>query len=151
MIWVNKIRLLTRNSYTIAKRIDMDCSNLRALVVDDSSTIRRLLKPILRRLGFEQVDEAEDGAVALELITQNDFDIIFLDWNMPKISGIEVLEIVRSEERTKQIPVIMVTAEAEQTLIIAAIEAGVTNYIVKPFSENTICKKVEGVLNRRCG
>ena len=129
----------------------MDCSNLRALVVDDSSTIRRLLKPILRRLGFEQVDEAEDGAVALELITQNDFDIIFLDWNMPKISGIEVLEIVRSEERTKQIPVIMVTAEAEQTLIIAAIEAGVTNYIVKPFSENTICKKVEGVLNRRCG
>jgi two-component system chemotaxis response regulator CheY len=70
---------------------------------------------------------------------------------MPKISGIEVLEIVRSEERTKQIPVIMVTAEAEQTLIIAAIEAGVTNYIVKPFSENTICKKVEGVLNRRCG
>ena len=126
----------------------MDCSNLRALVVDDSSTIRRLMKPILRNMGFKQVDEAEDGALALELISKNHFDIIFLDWNMPKTSGIEVLEKLRADERTRLTPVIMVTAEAEQDHILSAIKAGVTNYIVKPFSENTICKKVEGVLNR---
>ena len=119
--------------------------DMRILVVDDFSTMRRIVKNILRQLGFNNVVEADDGTTALAKLKTEKIDFVVTDWNMPKMSGLELLKEIRSDEGMKHIPVLMVTAEALQENIIAAIKAGVSNYIVKPFDAATMSDKIDKI------
>jgi two-component system chemotaxis response regulator CheY len=121
--------------------------NMKVLVVDDFLTMRRILKNILKQVGFKTMEEAEDGAQALEMIKNADpsFDLIIADWNMPKMTGIELLKAIRADPELKHLPVIMVTAEAQKSRVLEAVQAGVSNYIVKPFTAETVKGKLEQV------
>lgn len=124
---------------------DLD-PNLRVLVIDDFATMRKIEKNILGQLGIKNVDEADDGSTALPKLQSNQYDIVLLDWNMPTMTGLELLKAVRSDEDLKSIPVIMVTAEALKDNIVAAAQAGVNDYIVKPFTAATLEEKIKKVL-----
>lgn len=121
--------------------------NMNILVVDDFSTMRRIVTNVLRQLGFDNIIEAEDGAKALTIIESEKIDFVITDWNMPQMSGLDLLKAIRASEKeeTKNIPVLMVTAEALQENIIAAAKAGVNNYIIKPFDANTLSEKIEKI------
>jgi two-component system chemotaxis response regulator CheY len=121
--------------------------NMNVLVVDDFLTMRRILKNILKQVGFKRMEEAEDGAQALDMIKNADptFDLIIADWNMPKMTGIELLKAIRADPELKHLPVIMVTAEAQKSRVLEAVQAGVSNYIVKPFTAETVKGKLEQV------
>ncbi len=121
-------------------------TNIKILIVDDFSTMRRIEKNILRQLGFKNIDEAEDGQMALQKLKSDKYDLVITDWNMPKMSGLELLKAIRADEELKHIPVLMVTAEAKKENIIDAIKAGVSNYIVKPFNAQTMKEKLEKIL-----
>ena len=116
--------------------------NMNILVVDDFSTMRRIVKNILRQLGFNNVVEADDGTTAMAKLKSEKIDFVITDWNMPKMTGMELLKEIRADEALKAIPVLMVTAEALQENIIAAVKAGVNNYIVKPFDAKTLSDKL---------
>ena len=118
---------------------------MRVLVVDDFSTMRRIIKNILRQLGFTNVVEADDGTTAWEVLNKDKIDFIVSDWNMPKMTGIELSRKVRSSEEFADIPFLMVTAEAQQENIIEAVQAKVSNYIVKPFTAETMKQKIEKI------
>ena len=120
--------------------------NLRVLVVDDFATMRKIEKNILGQLGLKNVDEADDGSTALPKLQNNPFDVVLLDWNMPTMTGLELLKAMRADDRMKSIPVIMVTAEALKDNIVAAAQAGVNDYIVKPFNAATLEEKLRKVL-----
>jgi two-component system chemotaxis response regulator CheY len=120
--------------------------NLRVLVVDDFATMRKIEKNILGQLGIKNVDEADDGATALPKVQQNQYDVILLDWNMPQMSGLEFLKALRADPNTKDVPVVMVTAEALKDNIIAAAQAGVNDYVVKPFTAAVLEEKLKKVL-----
>jgi len=122
--------------------------NIRVLVVDDFSTMRRIVKNILRQLGFNNIVEADDGTTGLGILQKEKIDLIISDWNMPKMTGLDLLKAVRSDDALKDIPFLMVTAEAQQENIIEAVKAGVSNYIVKPFTAETLGKKIEQVFNK---
>jgi len=124
---------------------DLD-KNMKVLVVDDFATMRKIEKNILGQLGIKDVDEADDGSTALPKIQQNHYDVILLDWNMPNMSGLELLKAVRSDPSTKDVPIIMVTAEALKDNIIAAAQAGVNDYTVKPFTAAILEDKLKKVL-----
>lgn len=115
---------------------------MKFLIVDDSSTMRRIIKNSLKRIGFEDILEAENGKQALEIF--NDVDMILTDWNMPEMDGLEFVKRVRSTN--KQIPILMVTTNAAKDDIVEALKNGVNNYIVKPFTPETLKEKVESVL-----
>lgn len=119
--------------------------DMRILIVDDFSTMRRIVKNILRQLGFNNVVEADDGTTALTKLKAEKIDFVVTDWNMPKMSGMELLKAIRADEAMKDIPVLMVTAEALQENIVAAIKAGVSNYVVKPFDAKTMGDKIEKI------
>ncbi len=119
--------------------------NMKVLVVDDFPTMRRIIKNLLKQVGFEKITEAEDGAHALTLIRENAIDFVVTDWNMPRLNGIELLKTLRADPSTKSLPVLMITAEAEKECIIQAIKAGVNNYIVKPFTAETLKEKLEKI------
>ena len=119
---------------------------MRALVADDSAVMRRILMGTLVRLGITDVDEAENGEEAVEAFGKADYGLVLLDWNMPKMNGFEALKAIRS--KTTQIPVIMVTAEAEKDRVIEALKAGANNYVIKPFKPDVIAKKIEETLSR---
>jgi two-component system chemotaxis response regulator CheY len=119
--------------------------NMKVLVVDDFSTMRRIVKNILRQLGINNISEAEDGVKAVAILEIDKFDLIISDWNMPNMTGIELLRHVRSTEHLKDIPFLMVTAEAQQENIIEAVKAKVSNYIVKPFTADTLNEKMEKI------
>lgn len=119
--------------------------NMKILVVDDFSTMRRIIKNILKQLGYSEVDEAEDGSQALMKLRAGSFDFIISDWNMPNMTGLELLQAVRSESSLKDIKFLMVTAEALQENVIAAVQAGVNNYIVKPFTAETLKEKIDKI------
>jgi two-component system, chemotaxis family, chemotaxis protein CheY len=124
---------------------------LRILIVDDMVTMRKIIKTQLGKLGHTDVTEADDGTTAVEQIktaasTGQNFELIICDWNMPKMSGLELLKAVRSTDTIAATPFIMVTAEAEQKNIIEAIKSGVNNYIVKPFTPDTLAEKIKKVL-----
>ena len=121
-------------------------SNLKVLVVDDFATMRKIEKNILGQLGVKNVDEADDGSTALPKLQANKYDIVLLDWNMPTMTGLELLKAIRSDENLKSIPVIMVTAEALKDNIVAAAQAGVNDYIVKPFTAASLEEKIAKVL-----
>lgn len=119
--------------------------NMRVLVVDDFSTMRRIVKNILRQLGFNNMVEADDGTTAWEILNKDNIQFIVSDWNMPKMTGIELLRKVRASEEFADIPFLMVTAEAQQENIIEAVQAKVSNYIVKPFTAETMKQKIDKI------
>ncbi|MBU0640970.1 MAG: response regulator [Planctomycetes bacterium] len=117
---------------------------MKALVVDDSLTIRRIVIKALNLVGIKDATEAGDGAEAVSAVNDNDFDVILLDWNMPKMSGIDTLIAIR--QAGKKTPVIMVTTEAEKSRVIEAIKSGANEYLIKPFSPDQLAEKVKSVL-----
>ena len=116
------------------------------LVVDDYNTMRRIVSNLLGQIGFHSIDEAEDGSSALRKLRQRSFGLVISDWNMKPMSGLELLKEVRADATLKATPFIMITAESKTENVIAAKEAGVNNYIVKPFNADTLKKKIEAVL-----
>ncbi len=123
--------------------------NMRILVVDDFSTMRRIVKNILKQLGFTNVVDADDGSTAWEILNKDKIDFIISDWNMPKMSGIELLRKVRASEEFADIPFLMVTAEGQQENVIEAVQAGVSNYIVKPFTPETFEQKIKKIFEKK--
>lgn len=119
--------------------------NMRILVVDDFSTMRKIVKNILRQLGYTNVVEADDGTTAWEVLNKDNIDFIVSDWNMPNMPGIDLLRKVRASEEYADIPFLMVTAEAQQENIIEAVQAKVSNYIVKPFTPETLAQKIDAI------
>jgi len=119
---------------------------LKFLIVDDMPTMRRFIKQSLRDLGYTQVRMAPDGDAAIALLKSEDFDFVLTDWNMPGTPGIDVLKHVRADARLAKLPVVMLTAEAKREHIVQAIEAGVSGYVVKPFSVKTLKEKISKVL-----
>ena len=119
---------------------------LKILIVDDFPTMRRIVKTLLRQLGFKDFNESEDGEKAFaEIQAHGKYEMIVSDWNMPNMTGLELLRTVRADERFKHIPFLMVTAEAEKENIIEAVKAGVSNYVVKPFTAQTLKEKLEKI------
>ncbi len=116
--------------------------NMQILVVDDFSTMRRIVKNILRQLGYNNVVEADDGTTAMVKLKTTKIDFVITDWNMPKMTGLELLKQIRADPELKSMPVLMVTAEALQENILAAVKAGVNNYVVKPFDAQTLSDKM---------
>jgi len=119
--------------------------SMKVLVVDDFSTMRRIVKNILRQLGFTNIVEADDGTTAWELLQREKVDFIVSDWNMPKMTGIDLLRKVRASTEYATVPFLMVTAEAQQENIIEAAQAKVSNYIVKPFTAETMKQKIDRI------
>lgn len=116
--------------------------NMKIMVVDDMSTMRRIVRNILKQLGFANVEEAENGKEALDKMKQAPYGFVVSDWNMPVMSGIELLKAIRADGSLKDIPVLMVTAEAQKENIVEAVQAGVSNYIVKPFTAEIMQEKM---------
>ncbi|MFO7818289.1 MAG: chemotaxis response regulator CheY [Thermodesulfobacteriota bacterium] len=119
--------------------------NMRVLIVDDFSTMRRIIKNIMRQLGYNNIVEADDGTTAWDTLNKDKIDFIVSDWNMPKMTGIELLRKVRASEEFADMPFLMVTAEAQQENIIEAVQAKVSNYIVKPFTAETLGQKIDKI------
>lgn len=125
--------------------------DIKILVVDDFSTMRRIIKNLLRDLGFTNVDEADDGKTALPILKQGRVDFLITDWNMPGMSGIDLIREVRSDPNLAHIPVLMVTAEAKREQIITAAQAGVNGYVVKPFTAAVLKEKIDKIFQRLQG
>ncbi|MBI5599143.1 MAG: chemotaxis response regulator CheY [Deltaproteobacteria bacterium] len=124
---------------------------MRILIVDDFSTMRRIIRNLLKEAGYSNVDEADDGATALPKLKSEKFDFIISDWNMPLMSGLDLLKAVRADAGLKGIPFLMVTAEAVQENIIQAAQAGVSSYIVKPFTAATLKEKIDKIIDKLGG
>lgn len=120
--------------------------NMKVLIVDDYKTMLRILRNLLRQLNFANVEEASDGAEALQKLKQDKYGLVISDWNMEPMTGIQLLRAVRSDETLKHLPFVMITAESKSENVIAAKEAGVSNYIVKPFNAETLKTKLTSVL-----
>lgn len=118
---------------------------MKVLVVDDFSTMRKIVKNILKQIGLTNVVEAEDGGQAFDIVKKGGVDLIVSDWNMPRVTGIEFLRMVRADKNHADIPFLMVTAEAQRENLIEAIQAKVTNYVVKPFTPATLESKIEAI------
>lgn len=122
--------------------------DMQILVVDDFSTMRRIIKNLLRELGFNNAAEADDGSSALPMLQSGKYEFLITDWNMPKMPGIELLRAVRSDPKLASLPVLMVTAEARRDQIVEAAQAGVNGYVVKPFSAETLREKIDKIFER---
>ncbi len=116
--------------------------NMKVLVVDDFSTMRRIVKNLLRDLGFTNIQEADDGSTALPMLQNGDFDFVVTDWNMPGMQGIDLLKAIRADANLAHIPVLLITAEAKKEQIVMAAQAGVNGYIVKPFTAATLKNEI---------
>jgi len=125
----------------------MDLS-MKILIVDDFATMRRIMKNILKQIGFSNIIEADDGTTALDELKKTSVDLIISDWNMPKMTGLDLLKEVRSTDGLKEVPFLMVTAEAQKQNVIDAVQAGVTNYVVKPFTAEAISEKLEKIFGK---
>lgn len=122
--------------------------HIKILVVDDFATMRKVIRNLLKQVGYENIVEAEDGVTALRVLKSQKVDLIVSDWNMPNMTGLELLKAVRSDEDLKPTPFLMVTAEALQDNVIAAVKAGVSNYIVKPFTAEVLNDKIKKILEK---
>lgn len=120
--------------------------DMRVLIVDDYKTMLRIISNLLKQIGFSNVDEASDGATALQMLREADYGLVISDWNMEPMTGLQLLKEVRADEVLKTIPFIMVTAESKTENVVAAKQAGVNNYIVKPFNAETLKRKLVAVL-----
>ncbi len=125
-----------------------DLNEMKFLVVDDFSTMRRIIRNLLKELGYNNVDEAEDGNMALAKLNRDKFDFIVSDWNMPGMDGLQLLQAVRADPKLSHLPMLMVTAEAKKENIIAAAQAGASSYIVKPFTAATLDEKITKILEK---
>ncbi|MDD4978894.1 MAG: chemotaxis response regulator CheY [Gallionella sp.] len=123
----------------------MGIEDTKFLVVDDFSTMRRIVRNLLKELGFVNVQEAEDGVDALAKLRSSEFDFVVSDWNMPNMTGLELLQNIRADAKLKHLPVLMVTAEAKKENIIQAAQAGASGYVVKPFTAATLDEKLKKV------
>ncbi len=123
-------------------------SDPRFLIVDDFSTMRRIVRNLLKEIGYHNAEEAEDGAVALSMLKATKYDFVVSDINMPNMNGFELLKSIRAEEGLKGIPVLMVTAEAKKEDIVLAAQNGASGYIVKPFTKATLEEKVQKILQK---
>ena len=121
-------------------------TSIKVLIVDDFATMRRILKNILKQLGFKNLLEADDGTTAMETLEKNDIELIISDWNMPKMTGLELLKWVRANKKYAKTPFLMVTAEAQKQNVIEAVQAGVSNYVVKPFTAEAISEKLKKII-----
>ena len=126
----------------------VDPTKVKILVVDDFSTMRRIVRNLLKELGYTNVEEAEDGAVALQKLQGGGFDFVVSDWNMPNMDGLTLLQRVRADAALKHLPVLMITAEAKKENIIAAAQAGASGYIVKPFTAATLNEKLSKIFEK---
>ena len=126
----------------------MAAIDLNFLVVDDFSTMRRIVRNLLKELGYNKIEEAEDGVDALEKIRAGQIDFVVADWNMPNMDGLELLKTIRADDALKHIPVMMVTAEAKKENIIAAAQAGASGYVVKPFTAAILEEKLNKVFEK---
>jgi len=122
--------------------------NMKILIVDDFSTMRRIVKNLLRDLGFTNTHEADDGLTALPMLETGNFDFLVTDWNMPGMTGFDLLKTCRADPRFKDLPILMVTAEAKREQIVAAAQAGVNGYIVKPFTAAVLKEKIDKIFER---
>ena len=122
--------------------------DMKILVVDDFSTMRRIIKNLLRDLGYTNTSDADDGTTALPMLQNGRFDFLVTDWNMPGMQGIDLLKAVRADEKLATLPVLMVTAESKRDQIIEAAQAGVNGYIVKPFTAQTLEEKINKIFER---
>jgi len=122
--------------------------NLKFLVVDDFSTMRRIVRNLLKELGYTNVDEAEDGVAALQKLKGSNFQFVVTDWNMPNMTGIELLKAIRADATLKHLPVLMITAEAKKENIIEAAKSGASGYIVKPFTAGTLDEKLGKIFEK---
>ena len=120
--------------------------DMKFLVVDDYSTMRRIVKNLLHDLGYANVAEADDGKTALPLLQNGSFDFLITDWNMPGMPGLDLLKAVRSDDKLKKLPVLMLTAEAKREQIVEAAQAGVSGYVIKPFTAVTLKEKIDKIL-----
>lgn len=125
----------------------MDLS-MKVLVVDDFATMRRILRGVLKEIGFTKIVEADDGSTALAVLKKDKVDLIVSDWNMPEVTGLELLKAVRGDEVMKNVPFLMVTAEGQKDSVVQAVQAGVDNYVVKPFTADTIKEKLEQIFHK---
>jgi two-component system, chemotaxis family, chemotaxis protein CheY len=121
--------------------------NIRILIVDDFATMRKVIRNILKQLGYENIVEAEDGVLGLRVLKSQKIDLVISDWNMPNMTGLELLKEVRADGDIGRTPFLMVTAEALQENVVAAVKAGVNNYIVKPFTAESLNEKITKILN----
>ena len=119
--------------------------NMKILTVDDFSTMRRIIRNMLRQLGYNNVVEAEDGAEALSLLHREKVDFVISDWNMPNMSGLDLLKAIRADDNLKPLPVLLVTAEALKENVVEALKAGVNNYVIKPFTAETLKEKIDAI------
>jgi two-component system, chemotaxis family, chemotaxis protein CheY len=131
--------------------MSVDPSKIKFLVVDDFSTMRRIVRNLLKELGYTNVDEAEDGVVALQKLKAGGIDFVVSDWNMPNMDGLTLLQTVRADAELKALPVLMITAEAKKENIIAAAQAGASGYIVKPFTAATLNEKLTKIFEKMGG
>lgn len=122
---------------------------IKFLVVDDFSTMRRIVKNLLQELGYQDIQEADDGKTAWPMLKNGNFDFLITDWNMPLMPGLELLKAIRADERLKSLPVLMVTAEAKREQIVEAVQAGVSGYVIKPFTAATLKEKIDKIMAAR--
>jgi two-component system chemotaxis response regulator CheY len=122
---------------------------MKFLVVDDYSTMRRIVKNLLHDLGYAQVAEADDGSTALPMLKAGEYDFLITDWNMPGMPGLDLLKAVRADDRLAKLPVLMLTAEAKREQIVEAAQAGVNGYVIKPFTAATLKEKIDKILESR--
>jgi two-component system chemotaxis response regulator CheY len=121
---------------------------MKILIVDDFSTMRRIIKGLLHELGFNNVEESDDGINALPMLKANNYDFLITDWNMPGMTGIDLLKAVRADGKIGKLPILMVTAEAKREQIVEAAQCGVNGYVVKPFTANTLKEKMDKIFER---
>ena len=119
--------------------------NMKVLIVDDFATMRRIVRNVLKQVGLTSIVEADNGKAALKVLKKESIDLILCDWNMPEMSGIDLLKAVKSDDALKNIPFVMVTAEAQKENILEAVKAGVSSYIVKPFTAETVSEKLNTI------
>ena len=125
-----------------------DRTSLKFLVVDDFSTMRRIVRNLLKELGFTNVEEAEDGAAALSKLRQGGFEVVVSDWNMPNMDGLTLLQTMRADAELKSLPFLMITAEAKKENIAAAVQAGASSCIAKPFTAATLQEKLDKIFEK---
>jgi len=122
--------------------------NMKVLAVDDYAAMRRALRNVLKQIGFTNIVEADDGSTALRALKKQKIDVILADWNMPRMTGLELLKAVRNDESLRNIPFVMVTAEAQKSAVLEAVQAGVSSYIVKPFTADVVKEKLKQIFDK---
>lgn len=130
------------------KNIDF---RMKVLVADDFATMRKIVRNILKQIGFDDIVEAEDGQAAIQVLRNENIGLVVTDWNMPNMTGLELLQKIRNDPKTAHLPVLMVTAEGLKENVIAAVKAGVNNYVVKPFTAEVLQEKIEQIFKKLAG